>query len=1071
LFLSGQRNTLVIPARALAQKYVPLSVLTRHSQHFRDGDSVSLATITTKLVQAGYLRVPVVEEPGELAVRGGLLDLWATGSAQPVRIELDADTITSLRLFDPTSQKSGAKASAITVPPAREALLIPEARERAARLVQSLCDKVDYPTLKAKALLDDVASGNPFFGSQALLPAYSSLEPLTEMLDPSTVVVLENPSAIVKGLREALQAAERGEAQASERPHFPLQELYLDESTLAEQLLRYTALAAHPTAVHHSDLATSSIERLEAAPLDAPSLGSDDQSDLSRALRTAQSERGNDEFLEPLARALAGWQDAGYQTMLTARTATQADRLQTLLSHRGFDVGITDISHRPAVLRSLSIAVAPLARGVVLAGNALVLLTEEEIFGKRRHRRQQRSKAGALTAGDLRNLQVDDFVVHVEHGIGRYKGLTHRQVGEIWIDLLVVEYSGGDKLFLPVYRLNQIQKHASAEALPKLDRLGGQTFTKTKARVRRRVREMADELLRLYAERMSVKRAPLPDPSDDYQTFEAGFPFEETPDQAGAIADVIGDLQRDVVMDRLVCGDVGFGKTEVALRAAFLNIMEGRQVALLCPTTVLAQQHFLTFQKRLEQYPVVVRPLSRFQSRKQITETLLGAKQGNVDVVVGTHRLLSKDVHFKRLGLLVVDEEQRFGVTHKERIKQLRTNVDVLTLSATPIPRTLQMAVSGIRDLSMISTPPIDRRGVRTIVSRPDDGIIKAAVERELARGGQIFYVYNRIEGLESRAHRLTTLFPKLRVAVAHGQQTERQLERMMLGFVSGDYDILCSTAIVENGLDIPRANTMLVDRADMLGLSQLYQLRGRVGRSYQQAYCYLMVPPASRMTDVARSRIEAMQRYTELGSGFQIATMDMELRGAGDLLGAEQSGFVESVGFELFCQMLREATLELSEHAPAPEVDPDLSFDVEALIPEDYVDDVGVRLSVYKRLASADSLSEVDSIATELIDRFGHPPEAVRRLVALMNLKVELRQLRALSCEASADRVTLHLNHDTPLSAARIGLLAQQSQGQFALSPTGKLTRRRLATEQFRSGIEHTNRMLNDLKAQLDTR
>src|SRR5690606_29062456 len=418
----------------------------------------------------------------------------------------------------------------------------------------------------------------------------------------------------------------------------------------------------------------------------------------------------------------------------------------------------------------------------------------------------------------------------VEHGIGRYKGLSHRKVGDIWLDLLVVEYQGGDKLFLPVYRLNQIQKHASSDAQAKLDRLGGQTFARTKAKVRRKVRDMADELLRLYAERMNVTRPPLPAPGDDYAAFEAAFPFEETPDQAGAIADVLADLSRDVVMDRLVCGDVGFGKTEVALRAAFLNVMDGRQVALLCPTTVLAQQHFLTFQARLAQYPVDVRVLSRFQSSKDISDALAALKNGSADVVVGTHRLLSKDVHFKNLGLLIVDEEQRFGVTHKERIKQLRHSVDVLTLSATPIPRTLQMAVSGIRDLSMISTPPSERRGIRTIVSKLDDSMIRSAIERELERGGQAFYVYNRIEGLEERAAHLKGLIPGLRVAVAHGQQVERQLERVMLEFIRGDFDVLCSTAIIESGLDIPRANTMIIDRADLMGLSQLYQLRGRVG-------------------------------------------------------------------------------------------------------------------------------------------------------------------------------------------------------------------------------------------------
>jgi transcription-repair coupling factor (superfamily II helicase) len=580
---------------------------------------------------------------------------------------------------------------------------------------------------------------------------------------------------------------------------------------------------------------------------------------------------------------------------------------------------------------------------------------------------------------------------------------------------------------------------------------------------------MADELLRLYAERMNVTRPALPPPGDEYSTFEAEFPFEETPDQAGAILDVLSDLGRDVVMDRLVCGDVGFGKTEVALRAAFLNVMNGRQVALLCPTTVLAQQHYLTFKNRFAEYPVDVRVLSRFQQKKALGDALAALKQGTADVVVGTHRLLSKDVHFKNLGLLIVDEEQRFGVTHKERIKQLRHSVDVLTLSATPIPRTLQMAVSGIRDLSMISTPPSDRRGIRTVVSKLDDAMIRSAIERELERGGQAFYVYNRIEGLAERAAHLKSLVPGLRVAVAHGQQVETELERVMLKFIRGDFDVLCSTAIIESGLDIPRANTMVIDRADLMGLSQLYQLRGRVGRSHHQAYCYLMVPPPSRMTDEARARIEAMQRYSELGSGFQIASMDMEIRGAGDLLGAEQSGFVQTVGFELFCQMLHEATQELSGHTTAPDIDPDLSVDVEALIPEDYVDDVGVRLSLYKRLAGALHADEVTGITSELVDRFGPPPTAVRRLASLMQLKVELRGLRALGCEATAERVTLHLNQDTPLSAESILALVASENARFSLSPSGRLTRRIREGEHFADGLEHASHTVAELRRHLN--
>ncbi|MGO9714013.1 MAG: DEAD/DEAH box helicase, partial [Polyangiaceae bacterium] len=546
-----------------------------------------------------------------------------------------------------------------------------------------------------------------------------------------------------------------------------------------------------------------------------------------------------------------------------------------------------------------------------------------------------------------------------------------------------------------------------------------------------------------------------------YRAFEATFPFDETPDQAKAIDDVNKDLEASRPMDRLVCGDVGFGKTEVAIRAAFRAAMSGKQVALLCPTTVLAQQHLRTFEARMRDYPITIAAMSRFQTKKEQDDAVVGLKDGKVNVVIGTHRLLSKDVHFKDLGLLIVDEEQRFGVAHKERIKHLRANVDVLTLTATPIPRTLQMAVGGLRDLSLITTPPVDRRAVRTIVTRFDEQVLKEAVTRELARGGQVFYVYNRIEGIYEKAQRLQELIPTARIAVGHGQMSstrkqqktqpdsdvsearEGALEKVMLDFVEGRYDVLCATAIVESGLDIPRANTMIIDRADLFGLAQLYQLRGRVGRSKERAYCYLIVPPANALTDEARARIEALERHTELGSGFKIASLDLELRGAGDLLGGEQSGSVSSVGFDLFCQMIEEAVHELRGEEVVHDVDPELSFDVSALLPEDYVTDVGVRLSVYKRLASAVDESQVADIAEEMEDRFGPPPEEARRLVQLMSLKTELRRLKVLGCEANARSVTLHLREDTPLDPKKVLDLVRAPKSPYRITPDMRLTRR----------------------------
>ncbi len=526
---------------------------------------------------------------------------------------------------------------------------------------------------------------------------------------------------------------------------------------------------------------------------------------------------------------------------------------------------------------------------------------------------------------------------------------------------------------------------------------------------------------------------------------------------------MLEDLAQAEPMDRLVCGDVGFGKTEVAMRAAFRVAMAGRQVALLCPTTVLAQQHFMTFRDRLREWPLRIEVLSRFVDRKEQTRVLGELKEGKVDVVVGTHRLLSKDVHFHDLGLLVVDEEQRFGVTHKERIKQLRTEVDVLTLSATPIPRTLQMAIGGLRNLSLITTPPVDRRAVRTYVTRWDDHVIHEAIAREVGRGGQVFFVHNRIEGLYERAQRLQQLVPSARIAVAHGQMKEGALERVMTDFVEGRYDVLCSTAIIESGLDIPRANTILIDRADIFGLAQLYQLRGRVGRARERAFCYLITPPPSQLSDEARYRIEALERFTELGSGFHIASLDMELRGAGDLLGAEQSGNVALVGFDLFVHMLEDAVAQLRGEPVVHEIDPELTLDVEHYLPDDYIEDVGLRLSFYKRFAMAEDESAVQEIADEMEDRFGPPPPPALRLVRAMELKPALRELRALGCEATGERVALHLGPDTPLDPAKVMARVTAPRSPWKLTPDMKLTRR-FESDAERDAIDRVREVLATL-------
>lgn len=1053
-------RVLVVPAAGLARKVVPRAVVRAHTYAIAVEEELDRDELAARLVESGYLRVPVVEDPGSFAVRGALFDVWPPNLEAPVRVELYGDLVLSLKPFDPYEQKTRKDETLprVSLPPVREAILSREAAALARSRVEAIADAIDLPTTRARALVDDVTTGRAFFGADGFLPAYyPELETLLSYVGDA-LFVLDDPPSLTQALREDRERATRDHAEHGKQVSFPPEAFFVDEAEIAEKIASARVVVSHRTAtLGEPGEGLAALETVTGASA-CMDLAARDHEDLGRAVKASRASKGKSGTLGPLVRRVRHWQDSGLRVVVAARAETQAERLTSLLTHQGVaclsrtgrldPAWLWDESHGDVV----QVVTGALARGVVLPADGLALVTEEEVFGSRARRRERReTKTSRPFLEDLRTLAVGDFVVHVEHGIGRYQGLVHKDVAGLVVDLLVVEYAGGDKLYLPVYRLNQIQKYAGGDnASPKVDRLGGSTFSKTKARARKEVRKMADELLRLYAERNAKQRPSLEAVDDEYRAFEATFPFDETPDQAHAIDDVNADLAKERPMDRLVCGDVGFGKTEVAIRAAFRVALAGKQVALLCPTTVLAQQHFRTLEARLRDYPIRVRAMSRFQTDAEQKEVALGLKEGKVDVVVGTHRLLSKDVFFKDLGLLIVDEEQRFGVAHKERIKQLKTHVDVLTLTATPIPRTLQMAVGGLRDLSLITTPPADRRAVRTVVTRTDDQVIRDAVTRELSRGGQVFYVYNRVEGLYEKAQKLADLVPQARIAVAHGQMTRASkegesgaLEKTMLDFVEGRYDVLVATAIVESGLDIPRANTILIDRADLFGLAQLYQLRGRVGRAKERAYCYLIVPPYDVMTDEARTRIEALERHTELGSGFQIASLDLELRGGGDLLGAEQSGAVASVGFDLFCQMLEEAASELRGEEAVHDVDPELSFDVAALLPEDYVSDVGVRLSLYKRLASAVDEAHVGELAEEMENRFGPPPEEAKRLVQLMTLKTELRKWRVLGCEANARSVTLHLREDTPLDPKKVTDLVRAPRSPFRITPDMRLTRR----------------------------
>jgi transcription-repair coupling factor (superfamily II helicase) len=1081
---------LVTHGTALLRKIVPRSVVEKYTHLIEIEQEIDRAALIDKLSESGYLRSPLVEDPGTFAIRGSLVDVWAAGSKTPIRIEFVGDVVVSLKAFDPDTQRTLGPVVKCWLPPAREAIRTADSMDRARRVVRELCDTVDLPSSRTHALVEDIVSGRLFLGLEGMLPAYFELTSIGEYLTRDYTVVMQDPDAIARAVHDEYEQAQRDEmVQAMLRkqasgppsmslPRFAMQDYFTSEKEVSELISRWPMLVVHPTATVGQEQEPTALAEYSTTPPDTPTLGTQDLSELGRAIQSARMRGGKASALTPLIRRIQRWRELGLRVLLTARADSQAERLAALLRCRGIDCRAKLGPFDPTILQTpgepVLVVRGALSQGVVAPTEGWVLVTEEEVFGRRAKRRAQRARSSSLRQPfiqDLRALSPGDLVIHVEHGVGKYLGLLHKKIDATTVDLIAIEYAGGDKLYLPVYRLNQIQKHTAADAKQKLDRLGGLTFARTKSRVRANVRKMADELLQLYAQRQALAVLPLSDVDDEYRAFEATFPFEETRDQAIAIDDVMRDLTSDRPMDRLVCGDVGFGKTEVAIRAAFRAASQSRQVAVLCPTTVLAQQHLMSFRSRLESYGIDVRGLSRFQSKKEQTEVLRGLRAGFVDVVIGTHRLLSKDVHFKSLGLLVVDEEQRFGVAHKERIKQLKQSVDVLSLSATPIPRTLQMAVSGLRDISLIGTPPVDRRAIRTIVTRQDDRVLREAIERELSRNGQVFFVYNRVEGLYERAAKLQELLPEARIAVAHGQMPEATLERTMLDFVEGRYDVLASTSIIESGIDIPRANTIIIDRADMFGLAQLYQLRGRVGRSKERAYCYLVVPPVDAMTDEARARVEAIEQHSELGSGFHIASLDLELRGSGDLLGAEQSGNVASVGFDLFRQMLEDAVHELRGEPVIHDIEPELSFDVEALLPEDYIADIGVRLSFYQRLASASDEQDVEELSIEMQDRFGAPPEAALHLVQLMRQKTELRRIRVLACEANARSVVLHLADDHLLDSEKLIRLVQQRPRAFQVSPDMRLFRKATEKDAWKNGIEALETMLQEIGAVREAR
>jgi transcription-repair coupling factor (superfamily II helicase) len=1041
-----KRGVLVVPVATLMQRLAPRSYIAGSALVLALKQKLDIASEQRRLEMAGYRNVPQVQEPGDFAVRGALLDIFPMGSVEPYRIELFDDEIDSIRTFDPETQRSDHKVDSVRLLPARE---FPLTEESAKAFRNTLRERFPIDPRHCP-LYQDIKEGVTPAGIEFYLPLFfERTETLFDHLTGATGALFVLGERVLDAAESFWShASERYDQRAHdvERPILPPVELYLPPQQLREQLnneLRVD-IVAKGSNEHAIDLGTQPAPNL---PLN----------------------HKGDEFAEDLKRFIAAYpgrvllaaDSAGRREALIEQLAIAHLRPTTVASwhdfaspspsrHSGPSKGRNDENRDGiASLTRFAITVAPLEQGFALTDPALTVLTERELFGERVQQTRRRKRAARdpeAIVRDLAELSIGAPIVHVDHGVGRYQGLLKLDVGGENTEFLAIEYAKGDKLYVPVAQLHLVSRYSgTAPELAPLHALGGDAWERAKKKASEKVRDVAAELLAIYAQREARQGTALSVDREMVEQFAASFPFEETPDQATAIEAVIRDLAAPRPMDRVVCGDVGFGKTEVALRAAFVAATAGKQVAVLVPTTLLAQQHYQNFRDRYADWPIRVEVLSRFKSKKEVTEALAKLATGQVDVMIGTHKLLQSDVKFKDLGLVIIDEEQRFGVRQKEALKKLRAEVDLLTLTATPIPRTLNMAMAGLRDLSLIATPPQHRLAVKTFIGHHDPALIREALQRELARGGQVYFLHNEVETIEKAARDLSELMPEARLRIAHGQMPERELEQVMLDFYRQRFNVLVATTIIESGIDVPSANTIIINRADRFGLGQLHQLRGRVGRSHHRAYAYLIIPDHRSITADAERRLEALASLEELGAGFTLATHDMEIRGAGELLGEEQSGQIEEVGFSLYTEMLDRAVRALKS-GKVPDFDltseheTEVELHLPALIPDDYLADVNTRLTLYKRIASARNEDELRELQVEMIDRFGLLPDQVKHLFAITTLKLAATPLgiRKLEVGANGGRVIFRPNPAIePMTVIR---LIQSQPRVYALDGQDKL-------------------------------
>ncbi len=1093
---SGTGDIVMLTARSLMQRFVPPQETKQATVTLKIGEELPLEDLLDHLHNVGYVRSDPVGNVGDYSSRGGILDVYSpSGSGDalyPLRVEFFGDEIDSIREFDPETQRSLRQIDEAVIVPMRDERSSAQDFKNWAHIAREHWHDEKYD----RALRDRLvfaSEGEPFSGWEYLLPL---VKPLTASVFDylrDTVLVVDEPSETEKQVKSILDELQLNHQRAEDADDLALtfDKLFLTPDELRAKLERLPRvelrLLGSAALGFEDELSTEDVSANSVLTESAPEVFTRERVVTPLFLFPPEP---NSLEVELISRAVRKWhgrlsdladdlKQRDEQTIFVLPSTGIADRIREALSEydvrliaecglRNADSEKPSSANNPhSTIRIPQSIIGDLSVGFSLPASQLTFYTERDLFDEAIHveRRTGKTKAtrsqAAAFLSDFRDLKIGDYVVHIDHGIGQFQGLFQldtsggttaasdnyaRAIGasteakDAKREFMLLVYAEGTKLYVPVERLDLVQKFSSGESSePKMAKLGGIAWAKTKAKAKRAMRDMAEELLKLYAERKLAQRKPFSPDSHWQAEFEASFPYELTPDQVTAVADVKRSMEEPTPMDRLLCGDVGYGKTEVAMRGAFKAVMDGKQVALLAPTTVLAYQHFQTFKARFAAFPVTIDLLSRFRSPKEQKEVLDAVEKGQVDITIGTHRILSRDLIFKDLGLVIVDEEQRFGVAHKERLKQLKKRVDVLTMSATPIPRTLNMSLMGLRDMSVIETPPRDRLAIQTNVVPFTEQIIRAAIEQELQREGQVFFVHNRVESIDEIAALVKRIVPQARIIVAHGQMGEKEMEQAVLDFVAHKFDILVATTIIENGIDIPLANTIIINRADAYGLSQLYQLRGRVGRSNRRAYAYLLIPGEAALTPIARKRLAAIREFSDLGAGFRIAALDLELRGGGNLLGGQQSGHIDAIGFDLYCQMLERTVNELRGEDIVEEVTTQLNLGVDTRIPDEYISDMSQRLRTYKRIASARNDEELAKIKDEIADRYGRLLESVGNLFAYAKVRREAEALGIIAIDRIADSLSIRLSEKSRVNPeALMKLLAENPNAKF--TPNGVL-------------------------------